>query len=290
MVFDDGVTARFGERHFLMSTTTGGAARVLAWLEEWAQTEWPELEVYFNSVTEQYAVASIAGPFARALLADLAPGIDLDPESLPFMSWCEGRVAGIPARVVRVSFTGESSFEINVAADFGPYLWTTLMQAGARYGITPFGTEAMHVLRAEKGFIIAGQETDGTVTPDDLGLGRMVSRHKDFIGKRSLSRPDTRREDRKQLVGLLTEDPKVVLPEGAQIVERVMPRPPMPMIGHVTSSYFSANLGRSIALALLRNGRRRHGRRVVLPLAKQTVTATVTAPVFFDAGGERMRA
>ncbi len=290
MVFDDGVTARLGERHFLMSTTTGGAARVLAWLEEWAQTEWPELEVYFNSVTEQYAVASIAGPFARALLADLAPGIDLDPESLPFMSWCEGRVAGIPARVVRVSFTGESSFEINVAADFGPYLWTTLMQAGARYGITPFGTEAMHVLRAEKGFIIAGQETDGTVTPDDLGLGRMVSRHKDFIGKRSLSRPDTRREDRKQLVGLLTEDPKVVLPEGAQIVERVMPRPPMPMIGHVTSSYFSANLGRSIALALLRNGRRRHGRRVVLPLAKQTVTATVTAPVFFDAGGERMRA
>ena len=290
MVFDDGVTARLGERHFLMSTTTGGAARVLAWLEEWAQTEWPELEVWFNSVTEQYAVASIAGPFARTLLEELAPGIDLAPASLPFMGWCEGRVAGIPARVVRVSFTGESSFEINVAADFGLNLWTTLMRSGARYGITPFGTEAMHVLRAEKGFIIAGQDTDGTVTPDDLGLGKMVSRHKDFIGKRSLSRSDARRADRKQLVGLLTEDPKTVLPEGAQIVERVLPRPPMRMIGHVTSSYYSANLGRSIALALLQGGRRRHGERVVLPLEKRTVAATVTAPLFFDAEGERMRA
>ena len=290
MIFDDGVTARLADRHFLMSTTTGGAARVLAWLEEWSQTEWPELEVYFNSVTEQYAVASISGPFARALLEELATGIDLGPEALPFMSWGEGRVAGIPARIVRVSFTGESSFEINVPSDYGLYLWTTLMRAGARYGITPFGTEAMHVLRAEKGFIIAGQDTDGTVTPDDLGLGRMVSRHKDFIGKRSLARPDCRRADRKQLVGLLTEDPKTVLPEGAQIVDRVLPRPPMKMIGHVTSSYFSANLGRSIALALLRGGRQRHGERVVLPLPKRRVAATVTAPVFYDEQGERLRA
>ena len=290
MVFDDGVSARIGEHHFLMSTTTGGAARVLAWLEEWQQTEWPELRVYFNSVTEHYAVASIAGPLARALLLELVAGIDLDPESLPFMGWQDGEVAGIPARVLRVSFTGESSFEIYVAADFGLSLWTTLMRAGARYAITPFGTEAMHVLRAEKGFIIAGQDTDGTVTPHDLGLGKMVSRQKDFIGKRSLSRPDLRRADRKQLVGLLTEDPREVLPEGAQIVERVLPRPPMRMIGHVTSSYYSANLGRSIALALLEAGRRRHGERVALPLARKSVAATVTRPAFFDAGGERVRA
>ena len=290
MVFDDGVAARLGEHHFLVSTTTGGAARVLAWLEEWHQTEWPELRVFMNSVTEQYAVASIAGPLARALLAELGGDVDLDPGSLPFMSWREGRVAGFPARVLRVSFSGESAFEINVAADFGPSLWTTLMRAGARYGITPYGTEAMHVLRAEKGFIIAGQESDGTVTPEDLGLAAMVGRQKDFIGKRSLFREDTRREDRKQLVGLLTEDPKEVLPEGAQIVERVSPRPPMPMIGHVTSSYHSANLGRSIALALLRGGRRRHGQRVMLPLARKTVAATVTSPVFIDPDGERMRA
>ena len=289
MVFDDGVSARLGENHFLMSTTTGGAARVLAWLEEWAQTEWPELEVYFNSVTEQYAVAAIAGPFARALLSEVAGGADLGPESLPFMSWCDAQVAGIPARIMRVSFTGESSFEISVGADFGLYLWTTLMRRGARYGITPFGTDAMHVLRAEKGFIIAGQDSDGTVTPDDLGLGKMVSRHKDFIGKRSLARADTIREDRKQLVGLLTTNPGTVLPEGAQIVDRVRPQPPMRMIGHVTSSYYSANLGCSIALALLREGRRRHGEQVVLPLARRTVSATVTAPVFFDPGGERTR-
>ena len=289
MVFDDGVTARLGEHHFLMSTTTGGAARVLGWLEEWAQTEWPELEVYFNSVTEHWAVASIAGPLARALLSELTGDIDLDPEAFPFMSWRQGTVAGIPARVVRVSFTGESSFEINVAAHYAMSLWTTLMSAGARYGITPFGTEAMHVLRAEKGFIIAGQDTDGTVTPIDLGLAAMVSGRKDFIGKRSLSRPDTLREDRKQLVGLLTDDPKEVLPEGAQIVERVTPRPPMNMIGHVTSSYYSANLGHSIALALLEGGRARHGEAVHLPLARKTVRASVTAPAFFDLDGRRMR-
>ena len=189
---------------------------------------------------------------------------------------------------MRISFTGELSFEINVPADYGVALWTTLMNAGARWGITPFGTETMHVLRAEKGFIIAGQETDGTVTPVDLGLGRMVSKAKDFIGRRSLARPDSMREDRKQLVGLLSEDPGFVLPEGAQIVAQVTPEPPMPMIGHVTSSYWSANLGRSIALALVRGGRSRHGETVTLPLAKQQVRAVITEPVFFDVEGARM--
>ena len=290
MVFDDGVTARLDERHFFMTTTTGGAARVLAWLEEWSQTEWPELEVYFNSVTEHWAVAGIAGPLARSLLGDVSQGIDLGVEAFPFMSWRYGTVAGIEARVARVSFTGESSFEINVPAHYGMALWTTLVNAGAKYGITPFGTETMHVLRAEKGFIIAGQDTDGTVTPIDLGLESMVSNLKDFIGKRSFSRPDSRRENRKQLVGLLTEDPKEVLPEGAQVVEKVLPRPPMKTIGHVTSSYYSANLGRSIALALIEGGRSRHGEKIRVPMERKTVAAEITAPAFYDLPGERMRA
>jgi sarcosine oxidase subunit alpha len=288
MVFDDGVTVRLDEDRYLMHTTSGNAARVLAWLEEWLQTEWPDLRVYCNSVTEHWATASISGPHARRLLAELTRDIDLDPEAFPFMSWRAGTVAGLPARVLRVSFTGELCYEINVPADYGMALWTALMNAGARYGITPFGTETMHVLRAEKGFIIAGQETDGTVTPLDLGMERMCSRAKDWIGRRSLARPDSQRADRKQLVGLRTEDPGLVLPEGAQVVEAFRPEPPVPMIGHVTSSYWSENLGHSIALALVCGGRARMGQEVLLPLDKQLVRANVCEPAFFDPRGERM--
>jgi sarcosine oxidase subunit alpha len=288
MVFDDGVTVRMADDHYLMHTTSGNAARVLAWLEEWLQTEWPHLQVYCNSVTEHWATAAICGKFARNLLAELTDDIDLAGDAFPFMSWRAGTVVGITARVMRVSFTGEMSYEINVPADYGLALWTALMNAGAKYGITPFGTEAMHVLRAEKGFIIAGQETDGTVTPVDLGMERMVSKAKDFIGRRSMARADSVRAERKQLVGLLTDDPRVVVPEGAQIVERTLPEPPMPMIGHVTSSYWSENLGHSIALALINGGRERHGDQVELPLQEGIVRARICEPVFFDPTGARM--
>jgi len=287
MVFDDGVTLRLGDHHYLVHTTSGNAARVLGWMEEWLQTEWPELRVYCTSVTEPLATASISGPLARRLLAELTTDIDLDRDAFPFMRWRDGHVAGLPARVARVSFTGESSFEVSVPAGYGLSLWTALMHAGQRYGITPYGTEAMHVLRAERGFIIAGQDTDGTVTPIDLGMEWIVSRSKDFIGRRSLDRVDTVRADRKQLVGLLTERPEDVLPEGGQIVEEVT-APPMRMIGHVTSSYFSATLGRSIALALVRGGRRRHGERVMVPLERSVMSARITEPLFLDPEGARV--
>jgi len=290
MLFDDGVTTRLGEHHYLMTTTSGNAARVLGWLEEWLQTEWPELDVYCNSVTEQWCTVGIAGPLARDLLADLSDSIDLGADAFPFMSCRHGVVAGIPARVMRVSFTGELSYEISVAANYGMGLWTTLMGAGRKYGITPFGTEAMHVLRAEKGFIIAGQDSDGTVTPADLGMSWALSKSKDFIGKRSMGRPDSVRTDRKQLVGLLTDDAREVLPEGGQIVETAASAPPVKMIGHVTSSYYSANLGHSIALALVKGGRQRHGERVYVPLEGRTVSATLTAPRFFDPDGEKIDA
>jgi sarcosine oxidase subunit alpha len=290
MLFDDGVTTRLGEQHYLMTTTSGNAARVLSWLEEWLQTEWPELRVFCNSVTEQWCTVGIAGPLARALLGELTDDIDLSTDAFPFMTCRAGNVAGIPARVMRVSFTGELSYEINVASNYGMYLWSTLMAAGQQYGITPFGTETMHVLRAEKGFIIAGQDSDGTVTPADLGMSWAVSKTKDVIGKRSMSRPDSVRSDRKQLVGLLTDAPGEVLPEGAQIVDELQSAPPMKMIGHVTSSYYSANLGHSIALALVKGGRQRRGERVHIPLDERTISATITAPRFFDPKGERMNA
>jgi sarcosine oxidase, subunit alpha len=288
MIMDDGVTVRLSENRYHMTTTTGGAAAVLDWLEEWHQTEWPDLKVYFTSVTEQWAVASICGPKCRELLGELCPDIDLSNEAFPFMAFKQGTVAGIPARVFRISFTGELSFEINVPRRHGLTLWKALMRAGEKFDITPYGTEAMHVLRAEKGFIIVGQDTDGTVTPSDLCMDWIVSKtKKDFVGKRALARSDIVREDRKRLVGLLTENPNDVLPEGAQIVERVLPEPPMDMIGHVTSSYYSPNCGRSIAMALVKGGPKRIGETLSVPLAGKTVKVTVTEPRFFDLEGER---
>ena len=291
MVMDDGVTARLGEHHFLMTTTTGNAAPVFGHMEEYLQTEWPELEVKLTSVTEQFATVSPTGPNSRKLLAELTRDIELSANALPHMGLALGTVAGIPARVFRVSFTGEMSFEINVRASFGLALWQAVMTAGEKYNITPYGTEAMHVLRAEKGFIIVGQETDGSVTPLDLGMDWIVSKKKDFVGKRSLSRPDMLKPDRKQLVGLLTEDPAEALPEGAQLVETVLAKqPPMAMVGHVSSSYHSPNLERSIALAMIKGGRGKTGQRVFAPLeGGKTVACTITGPVFLDPEGERLR-
>ena len=288
MVMDDGVTARLGEHHFLMTTTTGNAAPVLAHLEEWLQTEWPELKVHLTSVTEQFATLSLSGPNARRLLSEFTE-LDLSPNAFPHMTLAEAEVGGIPARIFRVSFTGEAGYEINVPASRGLALWQAIMAAGAKYNITPFGTEAMHVLRAEKGYIIVGQETDGSVNPQDLGMDWIVSKKKDFIGKRSLSRADMGKPDRKQLVGLLTEDIDAVLPEGAQLVEHLRERPPMVMVGHVTSSYHSPNIGRSIALALVKGGRDRIGHTIHAPLEGKTLACKVTEPIFFDPTGERLR-
>ena len=290
MVFDDGVTARLAPERFHMTTTTGGAARVLAWLEEWLQTEWPDLRVYCTSVTEQWAAMALAGPKARAVLATLGTDIDLAPEAFPHLALREGRVAGIPARVFRISFSGELAFEVNVPWGYGAALWEAALAAGQPFGITPYGTEAMHVLRAEKGYIIVGQETDGTVTPDDLGMGWILGKAKrDFIGKRGRARTGLQAPGRKQLVGLLTTDPATVLEEGAQIVaEATLPAPPVPMIGHVTSSYLSPTLGRSIALALVRGGHGLHGRKVHVPMPGGVIETLVTAPVFYDPEGARL--
>ena len=287
MVFDDGTAARLGAERYLLTTTTGNADAVLEWLEEWLQTEWPELRVYCASVTEQWATLALAGPKARTILAAVAPEMAVDAASFPFMSVARGTVAGAPARVFRISFSGELGFEINVPWHHGLAVWEALTAAGEAHGLTPYGTESMHVLRAERGFVIVGQETDGTTTPHDLGLGRLVSAKKaDFLGKRAWRRADARRADRKQLVGILTEDAQAVLPEGTQLVA-APGRPPVPMIGHVTSSYASPTLGRSIALALLRGGRARIGQTVHAALAGGALPCTVSAPVFYDPEGER---
>lgn len=289
MVFDDGVSACLSENNFLMTTTTGGAARVLEWLEIYHQTEWPELEVYFNTVTDHWSTMTISGPNSRKLLAELTD-YDLSNENFSFMDWKQTTVAGVPARVFRISFTGELSFEINVQANYGLHVWEKLFEHGKKYNLTPYGTESMHVLRAEKGFIIAGQDTDGSVHPYDLGMGWCVSNKKAFsyIGKRGMNRQDCVRDDRKQLVGLKTKDPKVVLPEGAQGVLDPKAAIPMPMVGHVTSSYWSANLERSIAMGFVKGGLSKMGQTVYYPLADGTVIeAQICSPIFLDPKGER---
>ncbi|WP_028300089.1 sarcosine oxidase subunit alpha [Oceanospirillum beijerinckii] len=289
MVFDDGVTSCLGENHFVMTTTSGGAARVYEWLELYHQTEWPEMEVYFNTVTDHWATMTISGPNSRKLLQELTD-YDVSKENLGFMDWREMQVAGVPARVFRISFTGELSFEINVQANYGLHVWEKLFEHGAKYNLTPYGTETMHILRAEKGFIIAGQDTDGSVHPYDLGMGWCVSPNKpfSFIGKRGMAREDCVRPNRKQLVGLKTLDPNVVLPEGAQGVLDPNAPIPMPMVGHITSSYWSANLGRSIAMGFVKGGLDKMGEKVFYPLADgRVIEAEICSPIFLDPKGER---
>ncbi|WP_434617927.1 2Fe-2S iron-sulfur cluster-binding protein [Arthrobacter sp. A5] len=296
MIFDDGVTLRLDEDRYFMTTTTGGAAKVLDWLEEWLQTEWPELDVYCTSVTEQWTTIAVVGPKSRAVLAKLAPELDLgsadNSEAFPFMTFRETTLAsGVQARVCRISFSGELAYEINVPAWYGLSTWEAVTAAGAEFNITPYGTETMHVLRAEKGYPIVGQDTDGTVTPQDAGMDWVVSKVKDFVGKRSYSRAGANRTDRKHLVSVLPVDGSIRLPEGTQLVESgVSVNPaygPVPMQGFVTSSYHSAALGRSFGLALIKNGRNRIGERMVAAMGDELVDVVVGETVLFDAEGKR---
>jgi sarcosine oxidase subunit alpha len=288
-IYDDGVIARLADDRFHVTTTTGGAARVLTLMEDYLQTEWPGLRVWLTSTTEHWAVIGVQGPKARDALAPLVTDVDLSGTALPHLTVCPGRICGVPMRLFRVSFTGELGFEINVPAEYGLSIWEAVCSAGRDSGITPYGTEAMHVLRAEKGYIIVGQETDGTVTPYDAGLAWTIGRNKvDFVGKRALARPAMHAPQRRQLVGLATVDPAVVLEEGAQVVEAPAQVPPMRLIGHVTSSYFSAVLGRSLALALVQGGRARTGQTLYVPMPHADIPVKVTGPVFYDAEGTRL--
>jgi sarcosine oxidase subunit alpha len=286
---DDGVTVRLADDHFLMHTTSGGADRIAAWLEEWLQTEWTHYKVFVTPVTEQWAQFAIAGSKGRTVLAKLSPSFDLSNDALPHMSFVEGHLGPYPVRVFRISFSGELSYEVATPSNMGRGLWNEIVAAGAEFGLEPYGTEALHVLRAEKGYIVVGDETDGTTTPIDVGLDGLVSKKKaDFIGKRSLEQSYLRSEDRKQLVGLLTEDPLEVLPDGAYAVKVVKDKPPMEMIGQVTSSYLSPTLGRSIAMALILQGRSRMGETLSFPLEGKVVRAKTVDPVFYDKEGSQL--
>ena len=290
MVYDDGVTTRLSENHYLMTTTTGGAANVLSKLEDYLQTEWPELDVYLTSVTDHYSTASICGPNSKKILMKLFPNVKFEDENFPHMSFQNESIDDVNCRIMRISFTGEHSYEINIESKYGKSLWEKCIEAGKDFNITPYGTETMHLLRAEKGFIIVGQDTDGTMTPIDLQMDWIVNKKKyDFIGKRSLYRSDTIREDRKHLVGLLTDNPKDVLEEGAQIVADLNKKP-IDMLGHVTSSYFSPNLNKSIALAVVRSGKKMKGQKLIVPMENKNINVTVIDFIFLDKENKRLNA
>ena len=239
-VMDDGVVARLAADRFHVTTTTGGAPRVLAHMEDYLQTEFADLEVWLTSTTEHWATIAVQGPKARETIAPLLDGVDLSNAAFPHMSVRDARVLGVPARLMRVSFTGELGYEINVGSAYGLDVWKAVFAEVEKQGGCAYGTEATHVLRAEKGYVIVGQETDGTVTPADLGLDWAIGKAKaDFVGRRSLLLPELAREGRKQLVGLMTEDPALVLEEGAQVTQSAAPPVGSRALGHVTSSYRS---------------------------------------------------
>jgi len=292
MVFDDGTTSRFAESHYVMTTTTLNAVNVMQHLEYLLQVEWPELHVFATSVTEQWAAAALSGPMAREVLAGLV-SIDVSNAAFPFLAVgeCEliAGAARIPARLFRMSYSGELAYEIHVPVTHGRAMWEAVIAAGAPFGIMPYGTEAMSTLRIEKGHVVVGPEADGRTTADDLGLGKLVSPAKACIGKPLLARPALTAPERWQLVGLTAIDGTI--PRGGKLVADPEQAAPIPMQGHVSSWCWSPNLGASIGLALLARGRARHGETLwaVSPLAGARVKVRVGPPCFIDPEGERLR-
>ena len=286
---DDGVVARIDEETFLCHTTSGGSDRIHAWMEEWLQTEWWNLKVYTANLTEQFAQIAVVGPNARKVLEKLG-GMDVSADALPFMAFKDGTLGGIQARPYRISFSGELSYEIAVPASQGQAFWDMCMAAGKEFGIQPYGTECLHVMRAEKGFIMIGDETDGTVIPQDLGLNWAISKKKtDFLGKRAQQRSFLTDPNRWKLVGLKTLDPKTVIPDGAYATDDVRREDGiLNMIGRVTSTYFSPTLDRSIAMGLVERGPDRMGEVIQFATTDgKRIKAEICSPIFLDPEGER---
>jgi sarcosine oxidase subunit alpha len=296
MIMDDGVSSCIDDNHFYMTTTTGGAGRVYEWMELWLQTEWQDLDVVLSSVTDQWAAVAVVGPQSREFMQSIESDIDFSAEAFPFMHWRSGQWGDFQVRIMRVSFSGELSFEINVNADKGLELWQSIEHYSEKNNlkITPYGTEAMHVLRAEKGFIIVGQDTDGSNTPQDMGMDWIVKANEkmSFIGERSQKRSDMLREKRKQLVGLKTVDnPQYTLIEGLSVMRSKEDKSSTnPVIGHITSSYYSPILGYSIALAVVEDGQKIHNSIVNVREKDGSMTKVkVCPPAFYDLDNAIMR-
>ena len=295
MIKDDGIVCKFNDKHFIATTTSGGAPKVLADMEEYLQTEWPHLQVYVNSITEQFTTFNISGPKSREIISKVFTDVDFSNESFPFMTFKVFNYMNTEARIMRASFTGELGYEIYISPNHGLELWKRIFHHGNALGLIPYGTETMHLLRAEKGYVVIGQETDGTVTPIDINFNWMIGKKKkDFIGKRSLTRSDTSREDRKQLVGIIPLDKSKFIEEGQHVVEcERLPKPiktPVESLGHVSSSYHSPNLNHCIAMAMIKGGNKLMGRKLFVSTSNGTrnIPVEVVSPVFIDPENKRL--
>ena len=290
MVMDDGTTTRISEHHYHMTTTTAQAANVLSHLEYYLQIVWPELNVNVVSTTEQWAGAALAGPKSRDVLAKLFPNINVSNESLPFMGYVEGDLFGVPARIFRISFSGELAYEINVQSDYGLYMWEKMMEIGKEFGIQPYGTEALSTLRIEMGHV-AGPELDGRTIPYDVSLDGMVSKKKDFIGKRSLSKIAFNESDRQKIVGIVPIDRKTSIPEGSHLVVDKNAKLPNPKLGHVSSSCWSVENNNPFSLAILKDGKNMIGKKLfaVSPLKNKSIEVEVISSHYVDHEGKRVR-
>ncbi len=284
MVKDDGIICKISDEHFIATTTTGGAATVLGCMEEYAQTEWPNLNVYMNSITEQYATFNISGPKTRNIIEKVFPEVNFSNEAFPFMTFQFHGYEDTPIRILRASFTGEMGYEIYVPSNQAVKIWEKIISFGKEFGLMPYGTETMHLLRAEKGYIIVGQDTDGSITPLDLGLDWIIGKSKkDFLGKRSLIRSDTVRKDRKQLVGILPTNKNEKLEEGQHIILDKEIKIPTPMLGHITSCYQSPTLGHNFALAVIKNGQSLIGTKAFASTPElKTIEVEIVEPIFYD--------
>jgi sarcosine oxidase subunit alpha len=295
IIFDDGTVVALAPDHFVLTTTSGNAGRVYQWLEEWHQCEWPDLRVAITPVTEQWATVSLAGPAARTILRKLDTSIDLSGGAFPHLAMREGSLLGVPARIYRVSFTGERTYEINVPADSGSRIWEALIEAGISEGLQPFGMDALMTLRLEKGFLHVGSDTDGTTVPDDVGWGRIASsKARDYIGKRSLTLAEHVKPDRLQLVGLklAAGSRGATAPKSFIIGSHLrLEKSPNATDGWITSAGIAVLTGEPIALAQLRAGRGHLGGEVTVYNAGAPVArARVVQPPFFDPSGEHMNA
>lgn len=287
VIIDDGTIARIGERHFIITTTSGGAARIASMLDEWRQCEWPDRDVVMTPVTTQWATFALAGPRARDILESLPTDIDLSRDAFPHLAIRTGVLAGVPVRLYRVSFSGELGFEINVPASYGASLWRAFEAAGRDHQLTPYGTEALLLLRLEKGFLHVGLDTDGTTAPSDVGWGEVaLKKQADYVGKRSLLRPENQRADRLQLVGLIADGEAQAFVPGAHLR---LPGTTEGSDGWITSAARSPTLGNTIGLAMLRGGRARIGEKVAVHDFDHTGSAEIVVTPFHDPKGERLR-
>lgn len=288
VIFDDGTVTILDDDRVLLTTTSGGAGRVAQWLEEWLQCEWPQARVVVAPVTEQWATVALTGQHARTILQRLKPACDTSNEQFPHLGFRTTRLLGSEARLYRVSFSGELTYEINVPAHKGPQLWSALLEEGQEFGIGPYGIEALLHMRMEKGFIHVGVDTDGTTVPDDVGFGKpAATKERHYVGKRSLSLPDHLRADRLQLVGLAGEG-VTAIPAGSHLR---LPDSSQPTDGWITSAGFCSTDGKPVALALLAAGRAQTNRRVTVHDEGRVIsTARVVTPSFYDPAGARMNA